>query len=123
MPHEVSIGQHPDIVVLRYFGAIETDDIITDPAEIHLDEGKPKYLLADATEVNPSVPEGMWERVHQSIISHDKLVHIAICVDSSIFRLLLNAVIKVTRQGSRVTLHETYEQAEVHLLKLIEAGG
>jgi hypothetical protein len=120
MPHEVTVGKDPDIVILRYFGDIETEDIITDPEELHLNDGRMKYLLADASNVNPVVPEGMWERVHASIISNKNIVHIAIAVKSGMLRVLMTAVIKLTRQGSRVSLHSTSEEAENHLLSLIK---
>ena len=120
MPHEILAGKHPDIIVLRYYGDIETNDIITDPEELHLNEGHRKYLLADAGDVHPVVPEKMWERVQQSIIGHNNLVHIAIYVKSGILRVLMGAVVKLTRQRSRVSLHSTFEQAENHLLKLIQ---
>lgn len=119
MPHEVSTGKHQDIVVLRYYGDIESDDIITNPEELHLNDGRPKYLLADAGEVHPVVPEGMWERVQHSIISHNNLVHIAICVKSGTLRVLMGAVVKLSRQGKRMTLHNTYEEAESHLMHLL----
>lgn len=120
MPHDVLAGKHPDIVVLRYFGDIEANDIITNPEELHLHEGHAKYLLADAGSVHPVVPEKMWERVQQSIIGHDNLLHIAIFVKSGVLRVLMGAVIKLTRQRNRISLHETFEQAEAHLLKLIQ---
>ncbi|HEX2622936.1 MAG TPA: hypothetical protein VHL11_22405 [Phototrophicaceae bacterium] len=123
MPHQVLTGKHPDIVVLRYFGDIEKNDILTDPTELGLEDGHLKYLLADASEVYPSVPEGMWEQVHKSIINHKNLAHIAIAVDSPVFRVLLVAVIKVTRQGNRVSLHQNRDQAETHLMGLIKAAG
>src|SRR5689334_14824430 len=123
MPHEVYTGKHPDIVVLRYYGDIETEDIITDPEELHLNEGHSKYLLADAGSVHPVVPEGMWERVQHSIIGHNHLVHIAICVKSNALRVLMGAVVKLTRQGKRVTLHNTYEEAENHLMNMLNGAG
>lgn len=120
MPHQVLKGKYPELVILHYFGNIEADDIITDPEELHLADGKPKYLLADTGDVNPVVPEGMWERVHHSIISHENLAHIAIHVKSNVLRVLMGAILKLTRQRNRVTLHQTYEEAEAHLIKLIE---
>jgi hypothetical protein len=122
MPHEVSTGKHPDIIVLRYYGDIESEDIITDPEELHLNDGRPKYLLADATEVHPVVPEGMWERVQHSIIGHNNLAHIAISVKSAPLRVLMGAVVKLSRQGKRMTLHNTYEEAENHLLNLVSGA-
>lgn len=118
MPHEIKVGKHPDIIILRYYGDIESDDIITDPEELHLNDGRPKYLLADAGDVHPVVPEGMWERVQHSIIGHKSLLHIAIYVKSGALRVLMGAVIKLSRQGNHVTLHNTFEEAEAHLLKL-----
>lgn len=120
MPHTVSQGAHPDIVVLHYFGDIETNDIITDPEELHLNDGRPKYLLVSVDEASPAVPPGMWERVHNSIISHPNIRHIAIAVQSGAFRVLLNAVLKLTRQGSHASLHSTFAEAEGHLSKLIQ---
>ncbi|MEO8606828.1 MAG: STAS/SEC14 domain-containing protein [Chloroflexota bacterium] len=122
MPHQVSTGKHPDIIVLRYYGNIETEDILTDPEELHLNDDHPKYLLADAGEVHPVVPEGMWERVQHSIISHKNLAHIAIFVKSGPLRVLMGAVVKLSRQGKRVTLHNTYEEAETHLLSLVNSA-
>jgi hypothetical protein len=122
MPHEVSTGKHPDIVVLHYYGDIESDDIITDPEELHLNDGHPKYLLADAGSVHPVVPEGMWERVQHSIISHSNLLHIAIYVKSGALRVLMGAVVKLSRQGKRMSLHNTYEEAETHLLNLLKGA-
>ncbi len=120
MSHEILIGQHPDLVILRYHGNIEADDIITNPDDLHLNDGRLKYLLADTSDSNPVVPEGMWERVHNSIISHQNLVHIAIVAKSGMLKVLLNAVIKLTRQGKRVSLHNSFEEAESHLLGLIQ---
>lgn len=120
MPHEILKGKHPDIVILRYFGDIETNDIITDPAELHLNEGRKIYLLADAGDLHPVVPENMWERVQASIIRHENIVHIAIFVKSTVLKVLMGAVLKLTRQHGKLTLHNTFEEAEGHLLKLIQ---
>src|SRR5262245_59914192 len=122
MPHEITIGKHPDLIILRYHGDIEKEDIITDPEELHLNDGRHKYLLADATTVRPVVPEGMWERVHGGIITHENIVHIAIAVKSSMLRVLMSAVIKVSRQKHRMSLHETTEDAEAHLLQMIKVA-
>lgn len=121
MSHEVSVGNHPSIVVVRYFGDIEANDIIIDPGELHLNEGQSKYLLIDTNEANPVVPEGMWERVHKSIIDNENLIHIAIHVKSAALRILMGAVLKLTRQRNRVSLHQSYEEAEAQILKVIKS--
>ena len=64
----------------------------------------------------------MWERVQHSIIGHNNLAHIAIYVKSGPLRVLMGAVVKLSRHGKRVTLHNTYEEAEGHLLNLLNSA-
>jgi len=122
MPHAISTGKHQDIIILRYYGNIESDDIITNPQELHLNEGSTKYLLVDASEVHPSVPEGMWDRVRESVIYNQNLLHIAIYVKSLPLRILMGAVFNLTRQQKRVSLHESFADAEGHVLGLIKSA-
>ncbi len=119
MAHIITLGPHPDIVLMDIIENLEYADMMADE-ELGLNEGKPLYVMLDVSKMIVGLPEKFLEGARQSFFINDNLIHMSMHVESNVLRTLANMVAKVTNRKNKLSLHDSREKAIAHLLGLIE---
>ena len=110
---------HPDFYILTYTGALEVADLVVDDL-LHLNEGRPIYLLVDISRMNNTLPDRYIEHIRKCFLVHPNLRYLAGFVSSMPLRMVSNMVVKLTRQQKKITLHDTYDAAYQSVIETIE---
>lgn len=119
MAYTVTPGAHPDLYILTYTGDLGAEELLIEN-ELHLNENRFIYILADVSGMNNGLPDGFLETVQRSFVLHPHTAHIAVYVTSAILRIAASMVVKVTRQKKKISLHDSYKDAYERLEKVIK---
>ncbi len=117
MPHEVTPGPLPNIVLVRVYGHASAQDISLSAEELGLDQGR-KYVLMDASEMSLSMPDGAINAARNSYLTHENLAHVSLVTASRLFDMLANMVAKLTGRKNQISIHPSRQAAMDHLVKL-----
>jgi hypothetical protein len=110
MSHTVTSSPHPDFYVLTHFDDLQYDELFLDE-ELHLNEGRSIYILADTSRMNNVLPDGFLDAVTKSYVINPNMAHLAVYIPSTALRVVGYMVIKVTRRQKQISIHHTYEDA------------
>ena len=121
MPFEILVSPHPSIVKIHYFGDLEANDIISNVRQLNMEEGKPIYLLVDAGDMHPGLPDHFLEAARKSIINHPDVRHMAVYVPQAWLRSILTMILKLLRSRGQLSVHDSMASAEQHMLQLVTA--
>jgi hypothetical protein len=116
MPHTISQGSRPDIMIMDIIESVDHDDM-TASEPLGLNKGK-RYVMLDLSKMSISLPENFLEGAKNSFFVHDNLVHLSIHVTSHTLRVIANMVAKLTRNPGKLSLHDSREAALAHLENL-----
>jgi hypothetical protein len=119
MGYEILPSPHPDISILRIANDLTNEDMTTDE-QLGLNQGRPRWILLDAADMNVGLPDDFLTGVRKSFFVNPNLVHLSIYIKSSILRSVALMVAKITRRQDKLTLHSTYDEALAYLMKLVE---
>src|SRR3990172_2069411 len=119
MPHEISPGPHPNIVIQRIYDELTHDDMATDD-ELGLDKGRLLYVLLDVSKMDVSLPDRFLDGAKNSFFVHPNLRHMALYTTSNMLASIAKMVAKLTKREGKLSIHGDYQSALNHLLKLIE---
>jgi hypothetical protein len=122
MAYAIKAGAYADMYILTYTGNLETEDLLVSN-ELHLNEGRPIYLLVDILNMNDGLPDRFLETIMQSYVTHPNLGCLAACMTSKLLRMTAGMVIKVTRRADKITVHDTFEAAEKALIEAMKQDG
>jgi hypothetical protein len=117
MPHEISPGPKPNILIFRVTGELNYHDMTCDE-ELGLNQGRPLYVLMDGSKMQVGLPENFLEGAKNSFFINPNLVHMALYLESQLLRTIANMVAKVTRRREKLSLHPSFDAAIQHLLDL-----
>ena len=122
MAHTITPGTHPNIKVMELEGELTHADMTADEA-LGLNEGKPVYVLLDASKISVGLPPDFLDGARKSYFVHPNLAHMALYVSSVLLRNIGAMVAKLTRRKDKLTIHESREAAMRHLEKLVKEAG
>lgn len=117
MAHEIFPGSNSQIIVMRLSGALNYDDMTADE-KLGLNEGRPVYVLLDASQVDVALPENFLSGARGSYFTNPNLEHMALYVKSAWLKAIGEMVAKLTRRKDKLTVHSSYEAAMAHLVRL-----
>ncbi len=118
MAHTITVGDRPEILIIEAFDNLEVDDILLE--EIDWSQGDPLYIFIDARRLSIALPDGFLDALKQGPIAHERLAHMALCLDSLILRNIAQMSVKLTRAQSKMSVHNTPEEALAHLATFFE---
>jgi hypothetical protein len=119
MAYSIAPGPHPDFYILTYTDLLASDELFIDD-ELHLNEGRQIYILADTSHMSSTLPDGFMEAVSKSFVVHPNIAHIASFNPSTILWITAQMVIKRTNQHKKITVHKTYQEAYDTIMALIQ---
>ncbi len=117
MPHEITSGPQPNIVILRVYGDLTKDDLSVNE-ELGLNAGHVIYLLADLSKMSLGIPDKFLTTARQSAFSHPDVKHVAVYATSTMLTSLAKVVTKLARKQEKVTFYWKFEDALAQLVKL-----
>jgi hypothetical protein len=117
MSHEILPGPNANIVIFRLIGDLTYADMTCDQ-ELGLNDGRPLYVLLDGAKTNVGLPEQFLDGAKRSWFVNENLAHLALYLESSLLRTIGLMVAKMTRRSDKLSLHDSYDAALKHLLKL-----
>lgn len=122
MPHVITQGPHPNIMVIDISGELAFEDMMA-VEELGLDKGSAIYVLLDGSKMTVGLPEKFLENAQKSFFVHPNLGHMALFLESKMLRTIAVMVAKLTRRQTKLTLHDSREAAMAHLLELVKKAG
>ncbi len=122
MAHEVVTSSHPNMVRMRIYDALTLADMACD-AELGLGHGRPVFILSDVTAMATQLPEGFLDGARRSFFVNPEVQHLALVLRSSLLRSVALMVANMTGRRDHISLHDTVDAAEVHLMGLIRQQG
>lgn len=119
MSYEILPGPHPDIRIMKIVDDL-TYEAMTADEELGLNQGQPRWVLLDVAEMNAGLPDDFLSGARRSYFVNPNLAHLALHIRSGVLRTIAGMVAKLTRRKDKLSLHDSYDKAMTHLLKLIE---
>jgi hypothetical protein len=117
MAHEIMPGPNPNIMIMRLSNSLTFEDMTADE-ELGLNEGRPLYVLLDASNIDIALPDNFLSGARQSYFINDNLQHMALYVKSAWLKAIGEMVAKLTRRREKLSVYNSYEAAMAHLVKL-----
>lgn len=121
MGHYFVPTKHPNLVQMKITGHLNYEDMTCED-ELGLNE-KPVWVILDVIGMNISLPEGFLSGARHSWFVNPNTQHLALVVSSGFIKSVGLMVAKVTRRRDRLTVYDSVEAAETHLLGLIQKSG
>jgi hypothetical protein len=118
MAHEIIVGPHPNIVVIRLYNGLSYEDMTAD--EVLGLNKRPMWVLLDASQMEVNLPENFLNGARASYFVNDNMQHMALYVQSTWLRTIGAMVAKLTRRQDKLSVHDSYDAAMAHLLKLVK---
>ncbi len=119
MPHEVTPGPLPNIVLVKVYGHVTAQDISLSTEELGLSkDGSKKYILMDASEMSLSLPDGAINAARNSYLVDKNVAHTAVVTASRMFDMLANMVATLTGRKNQLSVHPSPKAALDYLVKL-----
>jgi hypothetical protein len=84
MAYTIMPGSHADFYILTYAGTLETDDLLV-ADELHLNEGRPIYLLIDTARMRDGLPDQFLETIMKSFVVHPNVAYMSVYITSRCF--------------------------------------
>lgn len=105
-------------MLMAITGEVNYEDMTCDD-ELRLNEGRPMYVMLDASKMAVGLPQDFLDGARQSFFASENLVHLAIYLESALLRNMALMVAKVMRRKEKMTLHQSRAEAIAHLEQLI----
>lgn len=121
MPHEIEPGPHPNIVCLRLYGNLVHEDMHIDDL-LGLNDGKPMYLLMDASSMSLRLPRGFLDGATSSFFINENLRHMALYTGNNTLDLLAKTIANLTHRHTKLSIHKSREEALRYLLDQIDTA-
>jgi hypothetical protein len=117
MAHEVKAGSLPGIVIQKILDPYNIKDM-TAVESLGLDKGK-RWILLDVSEMSIGLPENFLEGARNSYFLHENMMHMALYTKSDLLATIGRMVAKLTHRQDKLSVHQSFEAAETHLVALI----
>lgn len=122
MAHTIVPAKHPHIAHIRITGDLTPDDMTCD-AELGLGSGKPVFVICDVLNMNLHFPDAFVENARTGFLVHPDLQHVAVITKSKLIRSVGLAAAALSARRDRVSMHDSEDDAEAHLLGMIKRRG
>ncbi len=121
MAHRIERGPRADILIFCFIGDLEHPDMAADQ-ELGLNQGRPLYVLADASQMTVVLPGNFLNGARHSWFVNPNMRHAAFYSDSTMLHAIAQLVAKVTGHEDRLSRHHSYQEALDYLLNLPPLG-
>ena len=121
MAHEILPSPYPEIILMRFYGELEIEDMHQDEAA-GMNKRDRVYIMLDISDMAITLPPNFMEHVRSSIVVSDNLVHIAVCTRSPTLSALVRVIGRLTGRGNKLSTHPSREEALGRLLDLCGAN-
>lgn len=122
MAYTIVSSTHPHITHVRFTDLLTQDDLHSDEA-LGLNAGRLTGVLLDVRTMKLDLPEGFTSGVQTSFFINPNLLHLAVVIESPLLRSVALMAAKMMKQRDKLSLHDTLESAETHLLALLHKQG
>lgn len=119
MAHTIVPARHPHIAYIRMTGDLTHEDMTCD-AELGLGTGKPVFVICDVLNMNMTLPDTFVDSARAGFLVNPDLQHLAVVTKSKLIRSVGLAAAALAGHREKISMHDTPEEAEAHLLGMIK---
>lgn len=122
MAHTIVPAKHPHIAHICITGDLTSEDMTCD-TELRLGTGKPIFVMCDILNMNLHLPDSFVDSARTGFLVHPDLQHVAVITKSKLIRSVGLAAAALSARRDRVSMHDSEDEAEAHLLGMIKRRG